>query len=381
MANSPSKTPPLNRLHISSLLSPPEMKPTESFGRSRAHARDYPDYSRDSTFEHFTKSPVPTRSKRDDAYASPPISPAESLRGVNSVVHLMKAHDIVDPPLFASADAPVANMPLFPRESMEPAAQDTITAHMKSHEYAKLMEKPSRADYELAISFQSNVFKHAAEDPRGWWKQERAFDKYYGRPTGVEKKQPALKKLAPAPSAPVRKNKVAIPRASQSTPQRTPRAAPKAKRSPLSQTVNSFDSPPMSESSSRPARPATTRDDTDYLGLCDYSPPISTLPNNNKCLKAEWKGSVLDLSNDPDRHMLHEAELVLASTLRLTCATYLCSKRRLFIGRIEALKKGKEFRKTDAQQACKIDVNKASKLWSSYDKVGWFNPDYFRQFV
>jgi hypothetical protein len=76
---------------------------------------------------------------------------------------------------------------------------------------------------------------------------------------------------------------------------------------------------------------------------------------------------------------LHEAEVNLAATLRLNCATYLCSKRRVFQARIEALRIGKEFRKTDAQQACKIDVNKASKLWQSYDKVGWFNPDYFRQ--
>jgi predicted DNA-binding ribbon-helix-helix protein len=90
---------------------------------------------------------------------------------------------------------------------------------------------------------------------------------------------------------------------------------------------------------------------------------------------------MLDLTNDPDRHMLHEAELNLASTLRLVCATYLCSKRRVFEARIEALKIGKEFRKTDAQQACKIDVNKASKLWQSFEKVGWFNPEYFRQYL
>lgn len=381
MANSPSKTPTSNRLHISSLLSPPEMKPTESFGPSMAPAL-WSDSFAPLTFDEASKSARTTAlSKRDEAYASPPMSPEETLLGKKNMAHAEEDHGILDPPLFASGDAPAPDMPLFPRESVEPTAQDTITAHMTSHDYARLQEKPSRADYELAISFQSNVFKHAAKDPRGWWKQERAFDQYYGRPSGVQKKQPALKKLAPAPSMPARKNKVAIPRASQSTPQRTPRAAPKAKRSPLSQAHDSFDSSPMSESSSKPVRQATTRDDTDYLGLCDYAPPVHTLPNNNKCLKAEWKGSVLDLSNDPDRHRLHEAELVLASTLRLTCATYLCSKRRLFIGRVEALKKGKEFRKTDAQQACKIDVNKASKLWSSYEKVGWFNPDYFRQFL
>src|SRR4030095_11349090 len=94
-----------------------------------------------------------------------------------------------------------------------------------------------------------------------------------------------------------------------------------------------------------------------------------------KGLKADWKGQMLDLSNDPDRHVLDPAEVGLAATLRLSCATYLCSKRRIFEARLNALRIGKEFRKTDAQQACKIDVNKASKLWTAYEKVGWFQPE------
>jgi hypothetical protein len=170
-----------------------------------------------------------------------------------------------------------------------------------------------------------------------------------------------------------RQPKIALAR----LPPRAPRV-PKAKRTPLVEMYTSFDSSPPA-ASPKPARPATNRDDTDYNALPDYCPPLDTLPKGNpKCLKAEWKGTVLDLSNDPDRHMLHEAEVNLAATLRLNCATYLCSKRRVFQARIEALRIGKEFRKTDAQQACKIDVNKASKLWQSYEKVGWFNPDYFR---
>ena len=124
-------------------------------------------------------------------------------------------------------------------------------------------------------------------------------------------------------------------------------------------------------------------EDVDYAVIPDYSPPLSTLPlNNPKSLKADWQSNnVLDLSHDPDRHVLHEAELNLAGTLRLTCATYLCSKRRIFAARLHALRIGKEFRKTDAQQACKIDVNKASKLWTAYDKVGWFNSKYFEKLL
>ena len=122
-------------------------------------------------------------------------------------------------------------------------------------------------------------------------------------------------------------------------------------------------------------------EDVDYNSLPDYCPPTSTLSAGNpKALQTDWaSNNPLDLSNDPDRHMLHEAEVVLASTLRLTCATYLCSKRRIFEARLRAFENGKEFRKTDAQHTCKIDVNKASKLWTVYDKVGWFSRIYFEQ--
>jgi hypothetical protein len=311
---------------------------------------------------------------KGDAYASPPISPYETQLQKENIEDVDE-QCARDPQLFASGGnvAPVTLEPLFPQES----TAQTISQHMRSEYYARLRSKPSREDYELVVEFRSSAFESALKQPRAWRERERKFEEHYGRPTGVQKRQP-LKKLAPAPSSRPRQPKVAVPR----LPPRAPRA-PKAKRTPQTQMYDSFDldnSPPAA--SPKPARQMTSRDDTDYDALPDYCPPLDTLPKNNpKCLKAEWKGTVLDLSNDPDRHMLHEGEVSLAATLRLNCATYLCSKRRIFQARIDALKIGKEFRKTDAQQACKIDVNKASKLWSSYDKVGWFNPDHFRQYL
>jgi hypothetical protein len=309
---------------------------------------------------------------KGDAYASPPISPYDT----QSQKENMEDADeqcARDPLLFASngSAAPVALEPLFPQEPVSQA----ISQHMQSPDYARLESKPSREDYELVVSFRSTVFESALKNPRAWREQERRFEEHYGRPTGVQKRQ-VLKKLAPAPSSRPRQPKMALAR----LPPRAPRA-PKAKRTPQTQSFDSFDYSPAA-ASPKPARLTTNRDDTDYSAIPDYCPPLDTLPKGNpKCLKAEWKGTVLDLSNDPDRHMLHEAEVNLAATLRLNCATYLCSKRRVFQARIEALRIGKEFRKTDAQQACKIDVNKASKLWQSYDKVGWFKPEYFRQYL
>jgi hypothetical protein len=276
-----------------------------------------------------------------------------------------------DPQLFVRNDSTSSiapDEPLFPQEPV-----DVITEHMKSSSFASLEHKPARQDYELAVSFVSTVYQKYNKNPRAWWNQEREFDQRYGRPSGVEKR-PALKKLAPAPSSgPRHKPKMSIPR--------VPRAPRAPKRTPQARILESFDYDSVSVSP-KPPRPATHRDDTDYASLPDYAPPTDTLPKaNTKVLKADWKGQVLDLTNDPDRHMLHEAEVNLAATLRLSCATYLCSKRRIFQARIEALRIGKEFRKTDAQQACKIDVNKASKLWQAYEKVGWFKPEFFVHFL
>jgi hypothetical protein len=317
---------------------------------------------------------TPFQATTRDAYASPPISPYDT-QSQKENMDCSSDSGVRDPPLFVPSDISIAvDEPLFPQESVDPVAQTLINEHMKSPVFANLRSKPAREDYELAVSFVSTVFQSYNKNPRAWWRQEREFDQRYGKPTGIQKR-PALKKLAPAPSSGPRRQKVALPRLP-----RAPRAAP-TKRTPQARVFDSFDFSPLS-ASPKPARATTNRDDTDYNSLPDYAPPLDTLPKgNNKVLKADWKGQVLDLSNDPDRHLLHEAELNLASTLRLTCATYLCSKRRIFQARIDTLRIGKEFRKTDAQQACKIDVNKASKLWQAYEKVGWFRPEYFRQFV
>lgn len=232
--------------------------------------------------------------------------------------------------------------------------------------------KPTRDEYLLALSCVPIVSTQYNRNPAAWAREEREtlerqlvlMNRY--RPGDLEAK---LKKIAPAPA---RRIGVAPPRVPRIRVKRTPKSTPKQ------HALDSFDSPP---SASKPRALGTNRDDTDFHALKDFSPPLDTLGGNAKALKADWKGQMLDLSNDPDRHLLSPAELNLASTLRLSCATYLCSKRRIFEARVRALGVGKEFRKTDAQQACKIDVNKASKLWTAYERVGWFKPEYFQQYV
>ncbi|PVH73194.1 hypothetical protein DL98DRAFT_538559 [Cadophora sp. DSE1049] len=119
-----------------------------------------------------------------------------------------------------------------------------------------------------------------------------------------------------------------------------------------------------------------THEETDFNSLQDYSPPTFTLDDIG-FPECNWKGEPFDLSEDPDSHLLHPEEIVLAANLRMDCATYLTNKRRIFIACIERMKVGKDFKKTNSQQACKIDVNKASKLWEAFNKVGWFENRHF----
>jgi hypothetical protein len=379
MANLTHKTPPSNRLTVSSLLSPPEMERSESFGTSMPSvALQFPAADPNPSKQCYEQNVF-----RMPAYASPPISPFDTQSQKENMDNVSE-RGTLDPPLFrrdSTGDALASDVPLF---SSQPSSQEVITQHMKSAEYAQLASKPTEEDYRLVAKFRATVFEQFVKNPKGWREQERRIAERYGRPGGFQssrvqaggvQKRPAPKKLAPAPAPRSRQPKVALPKV-------TPRPArePKPKRTPKAQILNSFDEN-MGSASPKTTRPATTRDDLDYNAIPDYSPPLESLRGNEKKLKAEWKGNKLDLSDDADRQLLHEAELELASTLRLSCATYLCSKRRVFQARINALKIGKEFRRTDAQQACKIDVNKASKLWQAYDKVGWFDANYFRQYL
>ncbi|RLV85139.1 SWIRM domain-containing protein [Meyerozyma sp. JA9] len=114
----------------------------------------------------------------------------------------------------------------------------------------------------------------------------------------------------------------------------------------------------------------------------DYSPSLETLSKaNNRSLKVEWKGQPMDLRGDPNVDKLHPAEVVLASTLRLPCNVYLDSKRRLFYEKVSRMRGGMQFRRTDAQKACRIDVNKASRLFAAFEKVGWLDDSLFVKYL
>jgi hypothetical protein len=369
----------MHRLPVSSLMSPPETKPLESFHHS-PFAKDQSTVSTSPSSAaaalDMKLPPISADRKRTQSemdLPSPPVTPYTGNKKRHSHTAEQIERDVGsprDPLLFPRHESVSAEEPLF--GPIHPTAEAVVEQHITSHmaRFNNKRNKPTRDEYLLALSCVPIVSTQYNRNPVAWAREEREtlerqlalMNRY--RPT--DHLAAKLKKIAPAPK------KIVTPRVQRTRVKRTPKSTPKQ------QTLDTFDPLP---SASKSRALGTNRDDTDFHALEDFSPPLDTLGSNAKALKADWKGQMLDLSNDPDRHLLSPAELNLASTLRLSCATYLCSKRRIFEARLRALGVGKEFRKTDAQQACKIDVNKASKLWTAYDRVGWFRPEYFHQYL
>ncbi|KAL4928223.1 SWIRM domain-containing protein [Aspergillus undulatus] len=368
---------------VSSLMSPPEPKPFESFNSTYPHRM-----SQDQSYSSEIKlAPISYDRKRTHSemnLPSPPVTPYTGNKNKSIDPEQPDGDALVtssrDPVLFSGRESIsdiATDEPLF-GPMLPPAAEVLLEQHIDSHmaRFANKVNKPTREEYRLALSCVSNVPAQYNRNPVAWAKEEREILERQlvlmnrHRP---EVSNGRLKRIAPAPA------KRVVP--AQSRVQRTPRVKRTPKSTPKQKAQDSFD---VHTPNSKPSRAAgTSRDDTDFNSIKDYSPSFEVLDGNTKAksLKADWKGQMLDLSNDPDRHLLSPAEFNLAATLRLTCATYLCSKRRIFEARVRALKVGKEFRKTDAQQACKIDVNKASKLWTAYDKAELFQPRHFQEYL
>ncbi|KAK0126986.1 hypothetical protein ONS96_006547 [Cadophora gregata f. sp. sojae] len=332
------------------MLSPPEQTLQESFSSS----------SSGPSMDINMKTVNSDQTGRGVAPLSPPISPESKL---------------VNP-----EDSPprvVRDMILFPQPDNSPTQPPLFVDHERSrmvNEYVQAREPsvfrevspPRHDEYELILEFKSQVAQAYNANRKQWAQREIAqlrednMLKLGGR---------RYTTIAPAHAGGVRQVRPNI----------------KPVKSGNSVRVTKPQRPPKVPQGYRGSTPDTAkrvaREDKDFSALPDYCPPLSTLPSKANSLKVDWKGAPIDLRSDPHAHLLHPDEVHLAANLRLDCATYLTSKRRIFIKRIEAFKIKKEFRKTDAQQACKIDVNKASKLWSAFDKVGWLDKKYIAQYV
>ncbi|RYP42827.1 hypothetical protein DL770_011641 [Monosporascus sp. CRB-9-2] len=359
---SPLQPGPKKRLDISNLMSPPEPSRFESF--SQGNGTNPTGIATIPGVARFPPGPVPP--------LSPPISPAAKVDDHIPDTASSNGSAVRDPILYPTQEATSLppQRPLFVREEstdIQRIVGDHLIARPASLFTATSPPRPEH--YGLVLTFKSAVMKKYKENPRSWLQRERAFllaDRRAGARQNQFKPQPVL---ASKPQ-PIRTQAQRIVKPAKASKQVPP---PRPIRSSLLETPTLGAArrvSPVPDTSSRRVV-APNREDKDFTSLPDYCPPTSSLPNKPNSLKVDWKGAPIDLSSDPHRSLLHPDEVTLAANLRLDCATYLTSKRRMFIRRLECLRVGKEFRKTDAQQACKIDVNKASKLWTAFEKVGW----------
>lgn len=290
---------------------------------------------------------------------SPPISPATKTIPPNESSTVVTR----DPILYPNTEATSASSSQVPLFGEQAATKRVVNDHVAARDPGLFREAspPAEDAYELVLEIRSRVMQaFTTSNRRTYLERERAqLLEDQAMRTGV-RRYPAL---APATGtrAPRGTNGVKKPQGIIKTPSR-----PK---------------PKVIRATPEPGKPRVAREDKDFDALPDFCPPVNSLPSKANSLKVDWRGSPIDLSYDPHRHLLHPDEILLAANLRLDCATYLTSKRRIFKARIDALRIKKEFRKTDAQQACKIDVNKASKLWQAYEKVGWLNPKWVERYV
>jgi hypothetical protein len=366
-ANSVTSKKPFD---ISNLMSPPEPSRVESFSHESPQK---PTPLRVLDGKQKAHGPNPP--------LSPPISPATKNDSRMAEERPPAGLPMKDPILYPSQDATrsPAQQPLFvPDDTVD--TQRIVDNHVVSRPATLFREAtpPEREDYELMLYFKTQVMKKYQDNPRRWLQREHALLLEDRRARARHNKV----KLAPLQAKP-QPIKIMSQRVVKPVKTIKPHSAPRPIRSqptpaPRQPAVRRISTTP-DPSSRRIVAP--NREDKDFESLPDYCPPLSSLPNKQNSLKVDWKGAPIDLSSDPHRHLLHMDEIALAANLRLDCATYLTSKRRMFIRRLECLRMNKEFRKTDAQQACKIDVNKASKLWTAFEKVGWLEKDWISRFL
>ncbi|KAJ5034938.1 uncharacterized protein L3040_008206 [Drepanopeziza brunnea f. sp. 'multigermtubi'] len=336
-----------------SMLSPPEQTPLDTFARATTNpAVEYP----------MKRPAAPTPTGRLVGPISPPTSPETKGISPDDPRKLSPARDPILYP--ENGESLPSQPPLF-------APSRLVGEHIKARESSTFREisPPRDSDYELALTFKSQVMQAFDSNRRLWRDREMAQLAADNLLRNGGRRYTAI---APAHTGSVRHvrptPKISTkpgPAHRVAKPPRAPKPAPGGRGAT-----------PTGDVAKRVAR-----EDKDFNSLEDFSPDVATLPNKPHSLKVDWKGAPIDLRADPHAHLLHPDELHLAANLRLDCATYLTSKRRIFIKRIEAYRIHKEFRKTDAQQACKIDVNKASKLWQAFDKVGWLDPKYIEKYA
>lgn len=314
-------------------------------------------------------SPVMKHDRSDKMSLSKLLSPPESPETAHIQMYKVSMSPTVHPVRSNRTNILTVDEPLLPIEGAELSLTTPLFAineHNEAQISKVLLKKraqalasiprpgPSDSDYGIFIGA---AWRMCKADPRKWWDQEARYRE-------VMKSYKNKASAAPGRYHPY--SAAQRPAAHQAP------AAPKPpRRSKAKATGDDAGTSPAPAQRVRHAAP--NREDSNWQELPDICPDTKTLDGKIKLFAIDWRGTPLPIENELYFDQLHPAEAKLASILRLTPAIYLSSKRRMFIGKLHRVQAGKEFRKTDAQKACAIDVNKASRLWQAFEKVGWLD--------
>ena len=369
---------------ISSLMSPPEARPLDHSDKSVCS----PELS-NRKYAQERKPGDEKLLKEDVSVKIPPSPPDSPWRKEDHYSAEDRGRCDIEGPGSFRRDAVLypdegdckVKGPLFGTRLAENEQAKVVEQHMRCHylvpksrgTQGKRFEMPTKEEYMLMANCVSRIGEFYNRSPGAYLKRSRAeVDEKRGlskrRRFGVRQLHHLNERARAQHYRPVQNTHLS--KAMSST---------EVARPPVILPGNPMSRPRQDVRLALPSSPAKKSEpiNSNFNDIPDYSPPLSTLPNHPRSLSVEWQGSALDLSEDPNRHLLHEAELYLASKLRLSCANYLGVKRRIFVGRVNNFARGKKFTKTDAQSCGHIDVNKSSKIWTAYEKVGWFDRQHF----
>lgn len=370
------------------LISPPEQTPYESFDQGAQVA-----LNRTSMLPPMQK---PHGNPAQQA-PSPPVSPLK--KASNQVLATTAGSDAKDPILYPEElTSPV--QPLFNNRRSSVEAID-ITRHIDARKFKPLkngVEIPERLAYEdfaYVVTAWSGAYERLQTDAeraayqRAELAQVKSDDRarLAARAASKSAKQFSTIIHKPLRAKPDRASTTVKDVVSSATGPRSPTKVTKSARQTTKPRVKAL--PTAEEKKSKSTKTQTV--DIDFDRIPDYCPPLHMLGTKNMTIPSVNNPRPFE---DGELHLLgllHPQEQELARNLRIGPATYLTTKRRIFVDRLyfyhfekevqeEQEADGardkpyvKDFKKTHAQHAGKIDVNKSSKLHEAFDSVGWFD--------
>lgn len=402
------------------LLSPPSSKKHDSFDMSPSEVAMH--YSSSSPIKGCSVS----QGKMPVQMPSPEISPRNKAAHAfsNPGIHRMDVDPPVVPddgtrhdfatPLFPPSqrtesadleiDARNTQAPLASKEPVEAIeTHQRISSHIKatSHQFRAPTERPTNQDYLLMANMFRKMTTMYNESPKDYLRDLRKFNSKYTfnrlphhritkpgqnlRPLAPASASAANRRQAGSPSPTSRKINVATPKQPVRPRATTKRSAPRKKiAGPNVKMVT-----PSKPRSSATKVDVSLKDRLEFAQIPNYAPdPNTTLPRlaNGEVDPLVLVKAMTKTHNNfkgPEDDMmaqLHPAERQLAIKCGLSGWKYAAQKRRIFKAIWKRKKFGLEVKRTHAQEACSIDVNKASSMLEAWQSVGWDDPKHYVHF-